>query len=165
MVPCHFQARWPEEFHQVPQCPLQVAKALRMRRSAKQVSPAISWSISSSIICTSNSIICTSSSIICISSSFICTSSSIICISSSICSSMSSSISTIAGVLVLVGLQILVPDHSNAAIDAAPPGSLTGAQGAQLVRTALDAWGFAQTRTHAHTAKQYIHNTCFTSDI
>ena len=78
---------------------------------------------------------------------------------------MSSSISTIAGVLVLVGLQILVPDHSNAAIDAAPPGSLTGAQGAQLVRTALDAWGFAQTCTHAHTAKQYIHNTCFTSDI
>ena len=144
MVPCHFQARWPKEFHQVPQCPLQVAKALRMRRSAKQVSPAISWSISSSIICTS---------------------SSIICISSSICSSMSSSISTIAGVLVLVGLQILVPDHSNAAIDAAPPGSLTGAQGAQLVRTALDAWAFAQTRTHAHTAKQYIHNTCFTSDI
>jgi len=144
VVPCHFQARWPKEFHQVPQCPLQVAKALRMRRSAKQVSPAISWSISSSIICTS---------------------SSIICISSSICSSMSSSISTIAGVLVLVGLQILVPDHSNAAIDAAPPGSLTGAQGAQLVRTALDAWGFAQTRTHAHTAKQYIHNTCFTSDI
>ena len=158
MVPCHFQARWPEEFHQVPQCPLQVAKALRMRRSAKQVSPAISWSISSSIICISSSTICTSSSIIC-------TSSSIICISSSICSSMSSSISTIAGVLVLVGLQILVPDHSNAAIDAAPPGSLTGAQGAQLVRTALDAWGFAQTRTHAHTAKQYIHNTCFTSDI
>ena len=158
MVPCHFQARWPEEFHQVPQCPLQVARALRMRRSAKQVSPAISWSISSSIICISSSTICTSSSIIC-------TSSSIICISSSICSSMSSSISTIAGLLVLVGLQILVPDHSNAAIDAAPPGSLTGAQGAQLVRTALDAWGFAQTRTHAHTAKQYIHNTCFTSDI